>query len=319
MLKIGIMKPRSQGVYYHRLLVPFTDMKEKFDISVFDGLHATENHPWIYDVLIYNRFSQPLDFLKEAKKRGVKLIADIDDCITLPKSHPNYNYYHSNEQVEHLKESIRIADVVWCSTYYVKQQYLFLNRNIFVVPNALDFTEQQWCMPKTEKYFLGGSFGALRYKDLLAFSRVVPKGLSLCLAGDNGKEEWKEIKAAFNGVETIAAMEAFEYGSAYAHFKVGFSYLADAMIDFSNYKSELKMIESGAYNLPFIATKSQPYKQLPKAGGYLCENKTEWHNAIKKLKDPERRADMGAFLGEFVRLNYNLQDINKIRYGTIIS
>jgi RNA polymerase sigma factor (sigma-70 family) len=85
-------------------------MQDKFDISVFDGLHATDNPPWNFDILIYNRFSQPLDFLREAKKRGVKLIADIDDSIILPKGHPNYNYYHSNEQVEHLKESIRIAD-----------------------------------------------------------------------------------------------------------------------------------------------------------------------------------------------------------------
>lgn len=316
--KIGVIVPKADGVFYHRFAVPFAQLSEEFEFVLFDGFTNNENRPELYDTIVLNRaVPQPIDWLIHAKKQGVKIVVDIDDAIQLPKTHPNFDFINSKRDEEHIKETIKLADVVWVTNELLRLKLLYLNRNIEIVPNALNYSLAQWNEIKDPRYFLGWSGGVSHVQDLIEFSKVVPKGVNLCLAGDSQKAIWKAVHKAYNGVLTIAATDVDSYGVAYSYFEVAFAYLSEKAMQFNMLKSNLKMLEAGAYNLPFLASNIDPYKMLPKQGGYLCANKGEWHNAIKKLKDPNRRADMGNYLGEWTRKNYNLTKINEIRRWTL--
>lgn len=303
--KIAIIKPTSDGVYYHRFLTPFALMQD-LDITVIDGFHNDNCRPDMFDVIIFSRgLDQPLDWLEYAKKKGVKIIVDIDDAIELHVHHPRYNALYTPVSSYHILKCISYADEIWAANEHILKTYNLKGR---VVPNALNYEGEQWNIPKKQSILLGGVYSDSRAYDLFEFRNIYPDAVILgCQAT---KRFYKN---------TIPPLQYYEYGYFYSNIKIAFSYLSERIGLFNDLKSNLKVLEAGAYSLPIIASNRLPYKNTPKQGGYLCSNKSEWLSAIKKLRDDKRRSDMGSYLNEWTKKHYDINTINKTRYESINS
>ena len=301
--KIAIIKPRSEGVYYHRFLTPFALMQD-LDVTVIDGFHNENCRPDMFDVIIFSRgLEQSLDWLKYAKAKGVKIIVDIDDAIDLHLKHPKYNHLYTPVASDHIRKCISYADEVWAANEHILNRYNLKGK---VIPNALNYDDDQWTIPSKPLMYLGGVFSDSRAYDLFEFRKITTDAAILgCQAVSKFyKNIYKPLKY-------------YEYGFFYSNIKVAFSYLSERIGLFNDLKSNLKVLEAGAYSLPIIASNRLPYANTPKQGGYLCSNKSEWLSAIKKLRDDKRRSDMGRYLNEWTKKHYDIRKINQARYESI--
>jgi glycosyltransferase involved in cell wall biosynthesis len=315
--RIAIVNPGSEGVYYHRFLAPFSLIKEDYAITVCDGFN--KNNPVEnYDIIILNRtFRQPFEILNNAKIQGIKIILDLDDKIDLPRWHHNWHPYNNEIYREQTLKVIRIADAVWCATEPIFNS--IKHKNKLLVQNALNYEHQQWKQPISPIYDIGWTGGNTHLNDLAEFSKLMNwKNYKICFGGyvkDN--ISWLAIQKIYGEVlDVYPAVDAQEYGAAYSKMKTVIIPLK--VDDFNNSKSNIKVLEAGAYNLPVIAQKCTPYINLPRSCGYLCNSKMEWQSAIKRLKkDHILRSEMGFANGEWTRKNYDINKINQLRIQTL--
>jgi len=94
--------------------------------------------------------------------------------------------------------------------------------------------------------------------------------------------------------------------------------------EFNRAKSNLKMLEMGAFGLPVIVSDVEPYRDFSKHGkNCLVVGKREWYKAIRKLiENPELRKDLGNQLKQEVFESFNEESWRKVRtklYENLIS
>lgn len=122
---------RSQGVF------PFIHHAK----AVFHDISHLSYGSWSaiagYDVLIMSRpfNDQHVSIIQQAQWMGLRVIIDHDDLVTdVPSHNPAHGLYKQNNRF--VLQAIRMADEIWCTTEFIKQQWLKYNKNIHVVPNA---------------------------------------------------------------------------------------------------------------------------------------------------------------------------------------
>lgn len=122
---------RTQGVF------PFINHEK----IVFNDISHLQYWSWSaitgYDVLIISRpFSeQHVGIIQQAQLMGLRVIIDHDDLVTdVPSHNPAHDLYKQNNKF--VLQAIRMADEIWCTTEYMKKQWLKYNKNIHVIPNA---------------------------------------------------------------------------------------------------------------------------------------------------------------------------------------
>lgn len=88
--------------------------------------------------------------------------------------------------------------------------------------------------------------------------------------------------------------------------------------EFNKVKSQLKVIESGFFKKPIIASNIIPYQIdiIDGFNGFLIDYKKPklWNKAVKKLMDKDLREEMGNNLYNSVKEKYLLDNINKKRF-----
>jgi glycosyltransferase involved in cell wall biosynthesis len=88
---------------------------------------------------------------------------------------------------------------------------------------------------------------------------------------------------------------------------------------FSLCKSNLKVLEAGAFSLPIICSNAKPYMEFIDKGLVLTP-KGDWDGCIRGLIDnPKKGIELGKRLNEYVRENYDIKIVNKKRYESIIN
>jgi glycosyltransferase involved in cell wall biosynthesis len=116
------------------------------------------------------------------------------------------------------------------------------------------------------------------------------------------------------------------YGTMYQEADVTIAPLKDTMM-FNYYKSQLKVIESGVYKSPIIASDFGPYKLDIENGkdGFLVDNgkPNEWYEKMKWFtENPTAIKEMGESLYEKVTSRYTIDIVNKKRiefYKSIVN
>lgn len=140
---------------------------------------------------------------------------------------------------------------------------------------------------------------------------------------DNGKENFgynPEFKNSF--YQRRWTKSILHYGTMYREADVTLAPLKNNSI-FNFVKSQLKLIEAGAYNCPIIASNYGPYtiddiegkKDGLKKGFLIDEDDTQgWHRTIKYyLDNPDKIKEHGSNLRKYVENNYDLNVVNKKR------
>jgi glycosyltransferase involved in cell wall biosynthesis len=108
-----------------------------------------------------NYLQSPL-IIKKLNSMGIVTICDLDDYWMPGKEHPAYELVRKNKLDFHIKNSLEVSQYVTTTTKLFADEISKINKNVFVLPNAIDPEESQF-KAETEKSdrlrfgWLGGS------------------------------------------------------------------------------------------------------------------------------------------------------------------
>ena len=342
-MKILIIIPDPvTGVEYHRLIIPFENMGVDHQITAVKSIdQQPDSFFHEFDLIYTSSVVSKLGFQEvvwtQLKRLGIPVIIDRDDDWMLPHDHIMKNDWVKNKTAAQIVYNLKMATAVTVPTEYLAQKVRQFNKNVFVIPNAIDFNQKQFQPDvkvqnlKNEKVHIGWSGSVTHFKDIVMLTDTFMQMNSnpdlkgkyrLVLSGfAEGDMIWKEYEKMFTSGYKIAedqycrinGMDVYTYASAYDMMDVGLIPLKDT--EFNRCKSELKMMEMGAKKLPVIVSNQYPYTNIAKHGiNSLVANKNDWYKNIKKLIDSkEMRKDLGEALHNEIYTNFNILKINELR------
>ena len=115
--------------------------------------------------------------IKQLNDWGIITICDIDDYWMPGKEHPAYELVKSNNLGFHIQENLKAARFVTTTTELFAQEIKKINKNVFVLPNAVDPDEEQFnaVTEKSEKLRFGWLGGSSHLHDLMLIDGTVSK------------------------------------------------------------------------------------------------------------------------------------------------
>lgn len=173
-IRILAIPSDSHGVGKYRVLDPFKFIGNNHseDVHVDIVMHLEDDDKVFdnYDIVLFHSFihmvpyERNLQRIEWLKKRGVKVIMDIDDFWNVDQRHPMYEQIKKQNIAEKKVAFLKAVDYITCTTdFFANEIRKRLGaKNVVVFPNAVDEQEQQF-QPnplKSEKIrfgWLGGS------------------------------------------------------------------------------------------------------------------------------------------------------------------
>lgn len=190
-IKVLAVPPDLTGVGYFRMINPHKRLDElfgdEFDITIkhdvdFNDINFLKN----FNIICVNRtlFTKMEPFYAIIKKlqteHNVKFVYDIDDYWDLGKNHPSYGIQIRENITTKIIETIKIVDAVTTTTDIFANKIKKYNKNVFVIPNAIDTTEKQFqpIEKPYDKIRFGFVMGAQHLRDmelLIGMTNRLPK------------------------------------------------------------------------------------------------------------------------------------------------
>jgi len=159
------------GITYYRQLVPHYHLKNKypkFECSQYTTIdQLTDKHLEKFDMIQFSRFpsqaGQSLRMVERCKKKGLKVVLDIDDWWKLDSFHFSAPVYKERYITQQVEEFIGEVDYVTCTTEILADKIRPLNPNVTVLPNAIDPEQKQYqirdiASPRIRFGWIGGVF-----------------------------------------------------------------------------------------------------------------------------------------------------------------
>ena len=291
------------------------------------------------DIVVFHRpiAKELLELARILKKQGKKIVMDNDDTLKDDNGF-KFNAYMDEARVKKGMKTMNLAldtfaeeaDMITCSTEFLKEEYLKVNKNVEVLPNCVDpFYYPEPIENDTDIIRIGmtGSVGVTNdieaLKPIIAHyendKRVRIVLLSLPEKGQNDiyKELYSEQYAYWSSVnvEWHPFAKVDEYYKVLNELKLDLVIIPRADTYFNRCKSNLKFLENSMLNIPTIAqsfpTNDSPYEvNLEDAGRMLLAgNAEEFIEQIEKLiADKELRKKIGKEAHEYVLENYDIED-----------
>lgn len=164
--------PDQAGVNYYRTLMPAMrlqqDYPEDFHIEInqnidWNNLDYLRKFNIIHGHRTLCDFPQMESLVAVLRKEGIKVVIDIDDYWDVHEAHPVRDIMKTHDFTTKIKNNIRLADYVTTTTAQFADYIRPLNRNIVVLPNAVDDEQPQYVLNDKEQserlrlMWLGGS------------------------------------------------------------------------------------------------------------------------------------------------------------------
>jgi glycosyltransferase involved in cell wall biosynthesis len=341
---------KIMGGEYHRLIVPHSKMHlQGHEVSQMASIdHVPESQLSQFDLIIasrsISRIGNEENVWKILKRLGIPVIIDTDDHYQLSDSHVLKKEWKLNHRAEALIYNFTQADAIMVTTPYLKYVVSQFNKNVEVFPNTIDFEQPQFipnpeiAAMKSDLVNIGWSGSVTHLEDLqliegeiLSLNKSPYKDYKFMLAGFYDSDSiWHKYEKIFtsnyilddNNYGRINAADVYSYAQAYNLMDIGLIPLR--YNEFNRAKSELKMLEMGAFGLGVIVSDVESYQWMSKHGkNCLVAGKKDWYKAMRRLiENPELRKDLGSQLKEDVIKNSNEALWRKYRmeyYESIIS
>jgi glycosyltransferase involved in cell wall biosynthesis len=341
---------KIMGGEYHRLIVPHSKMHlHGHEVSQMTSIdHVPESQLSQFDLIIasrsISRIGNEENVWKILKRLGIPVIIDTDDHYQLSDSHVLKKEWKLNHRAEALIYNFSQADAIMVTTPYLKYVVSQFNKNVEVFPNTIDFEQPQFIpnpeieAMKSDLVNIGWSGSVTHLEDLqliegeiLSLNKSPYKDYKFMLAGFyEGDSIWHKYEKIFtsnyilddNNYGRINAADVYSYAQAYNLMDIGLIPLR--YNEFNRAKSELKMLEMGAFGLGVIVSDVESYQWMSKHGkNCLVAVKKDWYKSMRRLiENPELRKDLGSQLKEDVMQNSNEALWRKHRieyYESIIS
>ena len=309
MIKLHLLFEHDAGGNPHgcshiRLLRPFAHPSVAGDLAVTHGTGLPDSP---VDVVVVERSWKP-DFslagveqlVNTVRSQGARLIYTLDDNLLDLHEDAPWEPYPTSEQRVAMRHLAREADEVIVSTVALAQRLSRLNKNVSVVPNALD--EQLFPAPGSVPASAGGKckigyMGTRTHAaDLLMilvplrdFLRRHKTEVELELVGVFADAR---VAKCFDDypVRVLDVGDAVDYARfipwATRHLQWDFALAPLHDNAFNNSKSDIKFLDYAMLGIPAIFSAVTAYTDsvVHRETGWLCANHTEaWSAALEGM------------------------------------
>jgi len=252
-----------------------------------------ETDPDSFDIIYLSRpYLDAVDIVKEIVKSNAKLVIDMDDdFFSIPEEHPAYTGLGAGNKEYHqlLLEMIAQADAIVTASTMLHNKYKELNSSALHVhiPNGFDDQNELWGRKiiRDHKLNLGWCGTITHRKDVHLMLKPLLKVLRanedvrIVIGGDY------DIYRLFKNIpekqkQFIPMVPYSIYPYMLAHMDVLLVPLVDN--EFNSYKSDIKLVEAGAMEIPWCASPLPQYVDWGEVGGYLIEDE-EWSKAFESI------------------------------------
>ncbi len=125
--------------------------------------------------VIGQNYEQSPLIIEKLKSLGIVTICDLDDYWLPGKEHPAYELIKSNNLSTHIQNNLKASSYVTTTTKLFADEIYKINKNVFVLPNAVNTEEEQF-KAKTEpsdKLRFGWLGGSSHLYDLMILKGAV--------------------------------------------------------------------------------------------------------------------------------------------------
>lgn len=337
--RIAFIPTMNSGVVYYRMWA-FAQALRKIpnvDVAFFCWQPEINNvHPWMQDcytnrrvrveiedlvrcadVTVFGMVCTPMALsLVEAVKKitGKPILMEIDDYVyNIPRFNAGSEVYFPNSDLEHFALSqMKISDGMIVTTPFLKKVYSEYNKNIFEVPNSIDFN--LW-KPKPVKHAvlrIGWIGGGTHSEDLEMVWPALDKVLNkyeckfYCIHGV--PNFLKDKQGVFHTHDWRFILEYPRFMASY-EFDIGIAPLVDC--SFNNAKTNLRWLEYSALKIPSVCSNIGHFADTVEHGktGFKADTVGEWIEHLSALiEDKKLRQEMGKNAFESVKNSF---EVNK--------
>jgi glycosyltransferase involved in cell wall biosynthesis len=341
-MRIYYVSSGLQGCYFVRCLQPL--MANGWDgdqTSLTQASNTPENKAAAAsdaDVVVFHRPDDPkkLEAARILRKMGKKIVFDNDDTV---KDDGGFKF-NTVVEAERFKKGmermdtsidnfIKEADLVTCSTEFLKEEYQKLNPNVVVVPNCVDpFYFDEPLRNETDVVRIGivGSIAVtadmkvaipiIKALEGIKDVRVVLFSLPPAKHDKVTRKLYKEEYEFFDSVDVewqpFVNME--DYARVLNELRLDIAIIPRADNYFNRCKSNLKFLEMSMLEIPVIAQGfpdgKSPYETDTEDAEHMIiiKDNKDWVPEIEKLaKDKARRREMGTKAREYVINKYDIE------------
>jgi glycosyltransferase involved in cell wall biosynthesis len=271
-IKVLVLPSDRTGVSYFRSTKPHIALEERypdeFQIDIeYDAQLDSDEFLKQYDIIHYHRTCGPYEkvaeLLDRCDKLGIVTIMDLDDYWAPGPHHPAYLLIKNANLDKLILNNVRLARNVTTTTKVFAEELGKHNKNVFVLPNAIDPKEKQFTSnpEPSDRLRIGWLGGSSHLKDLEILKDVVGKVKSNGLID---KVQFVLCGYDLRGTMTIIDEKTKESKQRpiKPHESVWFQYERIFTDDYSTISPEYKEFLLQYKNEEFANVANEPYRRV---------------------------------------------------------
>ena len=185
-INVLVLPSDKSGVGRYRSVDPHIKLQnlypEDFHVDIDYEPKLNDINYWKkYQIVHFHRsfgdIEQCPQIIKSLKSLGIVIIADIDDYWLPTKEHPIHQLIIENKLHQKIVEVLKVENYVTTTTELFANEIKKLNKNVIVLPNAIDPKEPQFNQPTlpSDKIRVGWLGGSSHLHDLKLLDGMVSK------------------------------------------------------------------------------------------------------------------------------------------------
>ena len=309
---------------YKDVFIKFTSGLEHWNLFSDDEISD-------YDIIQFHKGYFNQGAVETSKRNGLYTVVDFDDYWDVPYGHLLYDKYRRSNTPKFFEGQLSLFDAVTVTTPWLADAVRPFNKNVYVLPNAIDPGEQQFAIRevRSERIRFGWIGGVCHLPDIELMRGLnnrlnnseLKDRYTLNIFGyqkdsifDNYCDVLTDNGKYLGGFQAYPNQTAETYTQYYNFLDVALVPLVDNK--FNNLKSELKLIEAGFFKKATIVSDVLPYSPILTDKNCLrVRKRQDWFKHIKYLiNNPGKAQELGENLHETVKDKFNQNTVSKTRY-----
>ena len=183
-IKVLVVPSDRTGVSYYRSTIPHIKLQEYYPNEFYVDIDyepelKSDKFLQQYDLIHYHRtlgeYSELPQLLERCDELGITTIMDIDDHWAPGPDHPAWVIIKQNNLHKKIAENLKVSRYITTTTPIFAEEIKKLNKNVFVLPNAINPDEKQYQSntEKSDRVRIGWLGGSSHLKDLEILQGVV--------------------------------------------------------------------------------------------------------------------------------------------------
>jgi glycosyltransferase involved in cell wall biosynthesis len=186
-INVLVLPSDQSGVGKFRSVDPHVKLQnmypDEFHVDIDYQPNINDVNYWKkYQIVHFHRtigtdYDYSVKVIENLKSMGIVVIGDIDDYWLPTKEHPIHQLIVQNKLHEKIIANLKVSDYVITTTELFANEIRKFNKNVIVLPNAVDPTDPQFNEPtlESEKIRVGWLGGSSHLHDLKLLDGMVQK------------------------------------------------------------------------------------------------------------------------------------------------